>query len=110
MSMTIYISFIQVCLFILTAIVIFCEITPLFANTVKSVVARLALGIGLVVSGYYTQYLYDAPYFLTFSLLGIVLLFTVFTFKYIVNEYQERSIRLSKINRPIHKKRKRCLF
>lgn len=108
--MDIYISIIQVCLFILTALVVFCELTVLFADTVKSVIVRLTIGTGLVVAGYYTNELGNAPYFLTFILLGIVLIFTVFTFKYIIEQYQERSIRLSRIDRKINKRQKRCLF
>ena len=105
-----YILIIQVCLFVLTCIAATCEVIRLWADTWKSVVTRFVIVIALTVLGYNANQLVNVPYFIIFSIVGFSVITTVFTLKYILEQTQERAIRLSKINRPLHRKKKRCLF
>lgn len=95
--MIIYIALIQICLFIQTFIVIWCECTPLFANTVKSILFRALTALSLVIVGSSAHYLEKAPYPVLLAVFFIVVISTLLLIKYIIKEHNLRDERLNKI-------------
>ena len=89
--MIIYIALIQICLFLISAVVVWCEVSPLFADSLWSNCFRWCLGISLTVLGYYAHFLIVAPYFVVFAILIVVFSFTFLSLKMIVNERYKRA-------------------
>lgn len=95
--MIIYIALIQLCLFIQTFIVIWCECTPVFANTFKSALFRVLTALSLIVLGSSAHYLDKAPEPVVLSAFFIVVISTLLLIKYIIKEYNLRDERINKI-------------
>lgn len=96
---TFYIGVIQMSLLYLTFLVGFCELTPLFANNLKSTLARFTLCVALLCLGYYAHYLYHSPYPAVLSLLVVTLAVSFCLSKYLIIEYSKRKRRQEKLEK-----------
>ena len=93
----IYISIIQLFLILQFCLVVFCELTPFFADTVKSISVRMLLGFCLITIAYYSNYLIFAPYhiiMIVFLLCGIT---TFLAFHFTIKEYMRRLQRANRL-------------
>ena len=84
------ISVIQVFLFMQFCLAVFCELTPMFANTWKSIVLRTLVGFCLIVLMYYSIYLPKAPHIVIVVLFLIIGAFTFLSYKFVLSEYFTR--------------------
>lgn len=91
--MIIYIALIQLCFMIMTSITMWCELSPLFADSIWSNCSRWCLGISLLTVGYYSHFLITAPYFVVFAVLIVVFSFTFLSVKMILQEHYKRNIK-----------------
>ena len=104
-----YICIIQIALLLLTFLVGFCELTPLFANTLKSTLARFTLCISLLTLGYYAHLLNHTPYQVVLALLVVTLAVTFCLSKYLFVEYSMRKRRQNKLDILKEVNKKKCI-
>lgn len=94
-----YIPIIQMCLIVQLFLVFFCELTPTFAHTFKSVVLRAILAISLISLGYYAQYLTLVHTNITLAVFFVVLIITFLSIHFIGKEYLHRLRKIEKLER-----------
>lgn len=85
-----YVGIIQVVLFLMTFIILFCELTKVFEDTFKSVLLRSVLAFSLIIMGFYAHHLEKLPYAFVLSLFIVVLMTCFFVSKHIFKEYSKR--------------------
>lgn len=88
--MELYIVIIQLCLLIWTFLVGWCEMSKMFADTLKSSLARFSLATSLIVLGFYAKFLVLAPYVVVFSAFIVCVLFTALFLKLLIHEHDKR--------------------
>ena len=93
----IYISIIQLFLILQFCLVVFCELTPFFADTFKSVSLRMVLGLCLVTLSYYANYLIFAPYHIILIIFALCAISTFLSFHFIIKEYVRRLQRANRL-------------
>lgn len=87
-----YITIIQMCLLLQFSLVCFCELTPFFAHTAKSIIVRCMLGLSLITVVYYSNLLVYADYPLILSMFTLAIVSTALSFKYVITESWNRFI------------------
>lgn len=95
----IYISIIQACIVFQFFLVIFCDLTRVFANTLKSMLLRWVLAVSLALLGYYVQYLEYVHNDVVFVCFAVVLIVTFLTVHFIGKEYLSRLRKMEKLER-----------
>ena len=86
----VYILAIQLCLISQFFLMVFCECTTFFADTLKSILTRWVMGISLVIVAYYANYLILAPYHVIVAVFFCSVISTFLAFKFIGKEYLNR--------------------
>lgn len=80
------ISVIQLFLFMQFCLAVFCELTPMFADTWKSILMRTTVGFCLIALMYYSMYLHKAPHIVIVVLFLIIGAFTFLSYKFVLSE------------------------
>ncbi len=93
----IYISIIQLSLILQFCLVVFCELTPFFVDTFKSVSLRMVLCLCLVTLSYYANYLIFAPYHIILIIFALCVISTFLSFHFIIKEYVRRLQRANRL-------------
>lgn len=96
-----YVGIIQIVLFLMTFVILFCELTKVFADTVKSVILRTTVAFALLTLGFYAHYLEYLPYPVVVSLFVITLAACFWTSKFIFKEYIKRKRKQDRLERII---------
>ena len=96
-----YVGIIQIVLFLMTFVILFCELTKVCADTVKSVILRTVVAFSLLTLGFYAHYLEHLPYPVVVSLFVITLATCFWTSKLIFKEYIKRKRKQDRLERII---------
>ena len=88
--MELYIVIIQVCLLILTCLIVWREISRVFPDTFKRSIVRFTLAVSFLVLGFYTKFLLLAPYLVVFAAFTVCVCFTVLFIKLLIHEHDKR--------------------
>lgn len=94
-----YVGIIQIVLFLMTFVILFCELTKVFADTIKLVILRASVAFSLLTLGFYAHYLEHLPYPVVVSLFVITLAACFCTTKYIFKEYGKRKRKQDQLER-----------
>lgn len=84
---------IQVCLLFLTGFILWCEHTPFFANTVKSILTRMFLSTAMIGVCYHVNLLEEYPVWSKFMVMTITLLLSFFTVHFVLKRYNYNKIK-----------------
>ena len=85
---------IQVILLFLAGFVMWCEQTPFFAHTFKSVALRLFVSTGLIGLCYHANVVSSLPYYIQFLLMASIMLITIFTIVIALKRYEYNKAKL----------------
>jgi len=80
---------IQICLILLAALVFWCEYSPFFANTVKSIIVRTLVATSMIGVCYNVKYLTHFNYEFQFISMVVVLVVTFLSVRFILNKYRK---------------------
>lgn len=96
--MPFYIGTIQLSLLLLTFLVWWCELTPLFSNSLKSILLRFTISMSLLILGCYAHYLALVPIQVTFSFFVLIIASTFYIAKKLMHTYSTRKERIEDFN------------
>lgn len=99
------ITVIQICLMLLAGYIIWCEYSPYFANTVKSITLRTLASTSMLGMSYHATLLNHYDYTTQSTVCLFVVLLTFYVAKLISNRYEYNFKRLHRIESYLmHKK------
>lgn len=84
---------IQVCLLFLAGFIMWCEHTPFFANTVKSILTRMFFATAMIGVCYHVSLLADYPRWSQFTVMAVTILVSFFTVHFVLKRYNYNKIK-----------------